>query len=284
MKWPGKFATHAQFNEDIILAALFSNKKKGFYVDVGANDEEYHSVTKYFYKLGWSGINIEPIPRLFKEFEKKRKRDTNLNYAVSSKAGFLKFREYPNHDGLSTFSEKSKRENEALDIPYEDYEVRVDTLTNIFQKFDVKEVDFLKIDVEGYEEEVIKSNDWDRYRPKVVCIEANHRSTNWQAIIKRHNYERVIFDGLNEYYVAKEHKGLLSGFAERAAVLAHNAIRKHHQVDAQKEIKILKTKVDEQEKEIVRLRAIEHQLKSLKFLTKHELNELARRMKIKGRS
>lgn len=281
MVWPGTFASFAQFNEDIILAAIFSNKRKGFYVDVGANDEEYHSVTKYFYKRGWRGINIEPIPRLYKVFEKKRRRDINLNYAVSSSKGTLKFREYPKHDGLSTFSEKSKKANEALDLPFKDYEVEVDTLKNIFKKYNVQEIDFLKIDVEGYEEAVIQGNDWEVYRPKVICIEANHRSTNWQSMLRAHNYKRVIFDGLNEYYIAKEHQDLLEGYAERAAVLAHNAIRRHHQKDTEREIKMLQDELKKRDIEINRLKEIEMKMHSIKYLTSQEVKVILSKIKSK---
>ncbi len=144
------FPVYAQYNEDVILGSLLSDVKQGFYIDVGANQEEYHSVTKYFYNKDWNGINIEPIPRLIKSFEKKRPRDINLNTAVSSKKNSLKFREYPEHDGLSTFSKPLK---ENAELPHKDYMVAVDSLANILNHYKVGKIDFLKIDVEGYESE-----------------------------------------------------------------------------------------------------------------------------------
>ncbi len=68
----GTIITYAQYNEDIILKALLYDVKKGFYVDVGANDPDDDSVTKLFYQNGWNGINIEPIESLHKELIRSR--------------------------------------------------------------------------------------------------------------------------------------------------------------------------------------------------------------------
>ena len=228
MRTKDTFATYAQYNEDIILAALFSNMENGFYVDVGANHETYHSVTKYFYERGWKGINIEPIPRLIAEFEKKRKRDINLQLAISINKGKLELRDYPEYDGLSTLSDESKNDPTKIELPHEDYTVDVNSLKNVFKDNSVSKIDFLKIDVEGYEFEVLKSNDWEKYRPTIVCIEANHRSKDWSTYLEVRDYTRVIFDGLNEYYLANESSQLFNQFAERAALLAHNGVRHHH--------------------------------------------------------
>lgn len=222
------FSVYAQYNEDVILAALLDGVTKGFYVDVGANHETYHSVTRYFYDRGWSGINIEPIPRLLDEIAKKRKRDINLQLAISNKPGELKFREYPEHDGLSTLSDASKSEPTKLSLPFTDYTVKVETLKSVFASQNVGTIDFLKIDVEGYEAEVLEGNNWSKYRPIVVAIEANHRATDWSDFLVAQNYVRVIFDGLNEYYLDKHELSRMDGFAERATLLAHSAVRHHH--------------------------------------------------------
>lgn len=285
---PQFFQSYAQYHEDIVLGALFDRKKDGFYVDVGANHEEYHSVTKFFYERGWHGINIEPIPRLIKPFNSKRPRDINLNYAVSSKKGTLRFREYPKHDGYSTFSEKSKKEHAKQNLPYKDYDVKVDSLENIFAEHKVSQIDFLKVDVEGFEEEVLKSNDWKMYRPTIVCIEANHRDADWSKYLQANGYERLIFDGLNEYYVAKESRKIFDNFAEVAATLAHNSIRSH-QMQQWREDSAKLTELEHRLADYdTRLREttaglhdLQTRIKSIKFLARQLAKQLAFRLGLK---
>lgn len=257
------FPVYAQYHEDIILAALLQDVKKGFYVDVGANHEEYHSVTKYFYDRGWRGINIEPIPRLIKEFTKKRPRDINLECAVSSKPGTMKLREYPNQDGLSTLSTAAKKENEKDKLLYKEYDVRVDSLEDIFKEQKVKKIDFLKVDVEGYEEEVLKSNSWDKYRPTVICVEANHRNNDWSIYLSKQKYRCVIFDGLNEYYIAQESVGIFTKFAERATTLAHNALRGHHKTTWEDDLNTIKQLRDLSARQDTQIQAMQKTLLEL---------------------
>jgi FkbM family methyltransferase len=196
--------SYAQNREDVLLAAFFFKQEKGFYVDVGANDPEADSVTKYFYDRGWHGINIEPSPRLHAALSRARPNDLNLNVGVSDKKGKLSFREYAGH-GLSTFSEDTKAELAAGDNPwvaeYRDYDVPVRRLDDILAEAKVGEIDFMKIDVEGYEYEVINGNDWKKFRPRVLCIEANHVHHDWRKVLEKADYTKVFFDGLNEYYI-----------------------------------------------------------------------------------
>ena len=84
----------------------------------------------------------------------------------------------------------------------------------------MKKISFMKIDVEGYEYEVIAGNDWEQYRPQVLCIEANHIIKDWHSLIKRSEYELVFFDGLNEYFVAKEASEIADRFSYVQTILA----------------------------------------------------------------
>jgi FkbM family methyltransferase len=200
--------SYAQNYEDIIINGFFPDIKKGKYIDVGAYDPEIDSVTKFFYDRGWSGINIEPQPKLIKKFISKRKRDTNLNVGISNKKDKLKLREFKG-DGLSTFSENTKEEYEkhpdTNTLDYTDYDVQVTTLKDVFsQYYPDTDVQFLKIDVEGYELEVISGNDWERYRPHLLCIESNHIYKDWKHILQEAGYSKVFNDGLNDYYLSKE--------------------------------------------------------------------------------
>lgn len=197
---------YAQNREDLILRAFFPDIKKGFYVDVGGYDPEFESVTKYFYQKGWRGINIEPQPERLQKFTEKRPRDINLNIGISDKQSTLTLRSYSNQ-GLSTFSDTIKEgyikdSNKATDH-YKDIRVKVMTLEKVFDENKVDHIHFLKVDVEGLEDEVLNGNNWNKYRPEVICIEANHIVNDWHKLLKDSNYELVFFDGLNEYYADK---------------------------------------------------------------------------------
>jgi len=195
--------SYAQNREDVYIYWLLDGQAPGFYVDIGANHPVLDSVTKLFYDKGWHGINVEPIKRLHKLIVGARTRDINLNIGISKNDGKLKFREYVEADGLSTFS--SSMQKTYSDTKYSDYEVDVMTLQAMLEKHaHGKTIDFMKVDVEGYEYEVLSSNNWGKIRPRLLIIEANHVDKDWRPLVKEAGYLLVFFDGLNEYYSCEE--------------------------------------------------------------------------------
>lgn len=219
---------YGQNREDLILRSFFPDTSNGFYVDVGAQDPERFSVTKLFYDQGWRGINIEPQEKFYKQLVKKRPEDINLQQVVGRESGTLKFREYKDATGLSTVSDAMKAEYEGEDKRlssvtehYRDYEVKALPLKDILGMYAKnKTIHFLKIDVEGFEKEVIEGNDWSRYRPRVLCIESNHVKDDWTGILEKNSYREFMFDGLNRYYIAEEvYDDLSSSFDYAATAL-----------------------------------------------------------------
>ena len=205
--------TYAQNREDVILRAFFYDTDKGFYVDVGANHPTSDSVTKMFYDMGWRGINIEPIKELHKKFRKDRPEDINLAVGVSNEFGELEFTEFETH-GISTFSADTAKEYAKDEKVKKSYTVKVDTLASILEGQEFDSIQFLKIDIEGYEYEALEGNDWDKYRPEVICIEANHVERDWRPILTDNGYSLAYFDGLNEYYVEEKSKHRAELFRE----------------------------------------------------------------------
>ncbi len=212
------FISHAQNFEDVMLYRLFKDKKSGFYIDVGANHPVFESVTKSFYDRGWRGINIEPVPEFFTLLQQQRERDINLNIAVGDKESELEFFELQG-SGYSTFDEEEANKlAQENDLNLSEYKVKVRPLADICRKYVNCSIDFLKIDVEGWEEQVIASNDWDNFRPTVIIVETTlpgspiRKKTNIANFLQTKGYQQVYFDGLNDYYLAEEASSLSSCF------------------------------------------------------------------------
>ena len=144
----------SQEGEDIWLQERFGNKK-GFYVDVGALHPFRFSNTAWAYEKGWHGINIEPNVECFRLFEIFRPKDINVNCGVSDKEGEMTYYcfEEPAYNGFdaNAHAEFPVRETRA---------VKVRTLADILKENKVNRVDFLDIDVEGLELNVLKSIDF----------------------------------------------------------------------------------------------------------------------------
>lgn len=166
--------SYSQEGEDLILRRIFGDQSEGFYVDVGAHHPTRFSNTYIFYKSGWSGVNIEPNPAIQSMFLSRRPRDVTLMFGVNDRAGILRYYEFED-SALNTFDRalmewrlKNTRYKVTgyLDVPVE----RLDTLLSLSLP-QRREIDFLSIDAEGFDLNVLKSNDWQRFRPKCVLIE-----------------------------------------------------------------------------------------------------------------
>ncbi len=204
-----KIISYAQNYEDVLLNRLFPDRPGGFYIDVGACHPVVHSVTKLFYERGWQGVNIEPIPSMFELLADDRPRDVNLHMGLSNLEGNLTFYEVPSAVGFSTFSQayaESVQRNWGYE--FEKRSIPVTTLARVCEQYAGQTIDFLKIDVESQEREVLEGGDWGRYRPRVVLIEAT-RPDNWEHILSASDYLFALFDGLNRFYVRAEDSELL---------------------------------------------------------------------------
>ncbi|MBI3103852.1 FkbM family methyltransferase [Candidatus Daviesbacteria bacterium] len=162
----------SQNGEDLIIDKLLNYKKTGFYVDIGSYDPYRFSNTYRFYKRGWKGINIEPNVHNYKKFVTARPRDYNLNIGICAKRANLDFYNlFP--DTLSTFSKIDAIKYQKIGFEIIDKsKVKVERLDKILHKFRIKKIDFLSIDTEGFEMEVLKSNNWENFNPKLVCVES----------------------------------------------------------------------------------------------------------------
>jgi FkbM family methyltransferase len=177
----GRYATksYSQEGEDMILRRLLEKNKNGFYVDVGAHHPQRFSNTYYFYKKGWRGINLDAMPGSMKHFEKIRKKDINLEIPVSKSGNtqtYFMFNE-PALNGFSMRLSESRDGNRNYRI-IDKKEIKTYTLEDILDTYlpDSQEIDFLSVDVEGLDLDVLESNNWEKYRPRFVVVEILHDS------------------------------------------------------------------------------------------------------------
>lgn len=158
----------------MILSRLLEGVKKGFYVDVGAHHPMRFSNTYYFYKRGWSGINIDATPGSMAAFEKFRPRDVNLELAIGELGQERRFFLF-DEPAFNSFNESRSREHDGSRSTIRKEVVqRTRSLREILHErlpADVA-INFLSVDVEGMDLEVLQSNDWERFRPRIICVES----------------------------------------------------------------------------------------------------------------
>ena len=160
--------SYAQCGEDMILDVIIG-KPRGFYLDIGANNPIEQSNTMYFYKKGWHGINIDATPGSMASFERLRKRDVNLEIAISNEEKEMIFYLFE----PSFYNSFEKRFSELYkDKLIGQKRIKTTKLSKVLDQYlNNDEIDFFSVDAEGYDFDILKSNDWQKYRPKIVVIE-----------------------------------------------------------------------------------------------------------------
>lgn len=208
----------SQKGEDLMIDKYFNHKKRGFYIDIGASHPKKLSNTKFFYDKGWHGINIEPNPDRIKLFLQERARDINLNIGIGSKEKKNIFYEFETA-AFSTFSKKESLM--LLKVGYKlkrKMKIQIKKLEDIMKKYAPSNIDFMSVDTEGFEMDVLKSNDWGKYRPKMLCIETidfisllktgegvSIRKKRIDSYLSSKGYKEYFSNGLNTLYTDSGH-------------------------------------------------------------------------------
>ena len=166
--------SYSQEGEDMILRRLFEKQEKGFYLDIGAHHPKRFSNTFFFYKKGWKGINIDAMPNSMNFFQKIRPRDINIEQPISDKKQILTYYAF-NEPALNGFSKelslkRDKEENYFITFTKDIEAITLEEIldNNLLKK---QQIDFLSIDVEGWDFKVLKSNNFEKYKPKVILVE-----------------------------------------------------------------------------------------------------------------
>jgi FkbM family methyltransferase len=192
--------TFSQFGEDQLVWKFFGEKTTGFFVDVGANDPEELSQSHLLESKGWNGILVEPQSACCEKLREKRHRAQVFQVACGAPEQRGKAMLQLNSTGSKLASQEEA--NSSKD-GYE--EVQVMTLDDILAQSPHPQIDFLSIDVEGLELQVLRGFDILKHRPRLMIIEDNlPNRLKVHAYIKKHGYRLVKRTGCNNWYICKK--------------------------------------------------------------------------------
>ena len=179
----GRFS-YAQEGEDIVLERFFSGQSKGYYIDLGCHHPARFSNTYTLYQRGWRGLNVDAKPGIAALFAQWRPEDITLEAGLAAEAGELVFFEFE-ETALNTFSADLAKERQSAGWPLvAERRVPVRSLGDILDQYwpAQRPIDLLSIDIEGMDELVLASNDWQKYRPRVLVVEM--MSPNLEALLQ----------------------------------------------------------------------------------------------------
>lgn len=194
----------SQDGEDMILDNLLNYKKKGFYIDIGAYHPLRFSNTMRFYQRGWHGINIDVMPGSMKLFNRLRPRDINIEAGVASTDKEMTcyiFKE----KALNTFDATVlERYKQAGILPIKEISIKPYTIMQVLNKYvgESQEIDFMDIDIEGFDEKVVSQMDFDKYRPTIIMLEKYGSSKD--SVIENKGYKLTAFTGRTAMYMREE--------------------------------------------------------------------------------
>jgi FkbM family methyltransferase len=203
--------SYAQRFEDFHLWRALGDVQSGFYIDVGAGHPVYDNVSFGFYLAGWRGITVEPNPTLAALGRAVRPRDLLHEGLCGASAGEATLYLQREFHGLSTtVAEHARAAEREVNRNAEPVTLPMTTLAALCEQHVPADFEFLKIDVEGAEADVLRGADFSRFRPKIIVVEAIKPLTlapawdEWEPLLTRYGYSYVWDDELNRYYVAEE--------------------------------------------------------------------------------
>ena len=168
-----KTESYSQEGEDLILLRYFGNKQKGVFVDIGSHHPYRFSNTFLLYQRGWTGVNVDANPGTKELFDKLRPHDVNVEIGISDKEIDLEYYSFK-EPALNTFSPQlaSTYINGGWELE-EKKIIHTISLLQLFEKYLSPDttIDFLTMDIEGFELEALQSNDWNKFRPKLLLVE-----------------------------------------------------------------------------------------------------------------
>jgi FkbM family methyltransferase len=202
--------SYAQNLEDYVLWRALGDKADGFYIDVGGGPPVADNVSCWFYLQGWRGLVVEPQENLARDYAFVRPRDSVFCGVAGAQLGEVEFHIVDRLHGFSSMRADAVALASQYGASHRTKRVAMSTLNELIAREGVREIDFLKIDVEGAEADVLAGLDLSLHRPRALCIEAvapgdmAENWSGWEPGLLAAGYEFMLFDGLNRYYAARE--------------------------------------------------------------------------------
>lgn len=186
----------SQYGEDLILWKFFGGRASGFFIEIGANHPTALSNTWFFEQRGWRGIVIEPIPDNCQKLRAARPGSQVVEAALGA----------PGQCGQAVFKLAAEDMLSGLesraDVRYTgEITVRVRTLDDVLAEAGNPRVDFISLDVEGTELDVLRGFDLARHRPAVLVVEDHWRKPDVHDHLCAGGYRIVRRTGVNSWYV-----------------------------------------------------------------------------------
>lgn len=202
------FHSYAQFGEDQTLFRIFNEKCSGVCVEVGAFDGRTGSNTLAFEEIGWGTVLIEPIPALADKIRQDRPRALLFECVVGPKSGEVILSIPTGSETLSSVSSSPSQIHRSINSSniIEKIAVSQRTLDSVLEEAGLNFIDFITIDVEGYEISVLEGFDLERWRPRIVILEDNSSGTSIDVALfmEARGYSRFHSSGCNDWFCRKE--------------------------------------------------------------------------------
>ena len=280
------FVSYAQNFEDVILWRALKHISRGTYIDVGAHDPVVNSVSLAFYERGWRGTHVEPIAHYAAKLRRVRSDEEVIEAAAGSGGERITLYEIAD-TGLSTGDPiiAAKHKTNGRDIQARN--VSCLPLSDILNRHKAQDVHWLKIDVEGMEAQVIESWAPSPLRPWIVLVESTFPNSSertyaaWDPKLLELGYDFVYFDGLNRFYVSRNHLELVASFGPGPNLFDDFVLTSTapfcRKVKA--EIANLSEKLAQQQSELTQRHEIAQQLEKAKAAAEHKFDELDLRLR-----
>lgn len=201
----------SQFDEEIFLKKYFKNDRKGKYLDLGCFHPVRDNNTYQLYKKNWNGINLDLNPLTIELFNFSRPRDINLNIALSRKSGKKNFYYFGEFSPLNTLDKNHLKFLEKnFNVKRNQYKIKrikTEKINSILNKYKFNKIDFLSIDLEGQEYEVLRDFNFKKYKINLLSVEMlSHNilskkiSKKLDRLLVRNRFKFIYKTGVNYFY------------------------------------------------------------------------------------